>query len=160
MSIYNLTGPWKNHEGKVVNLKDFSGKVVVAAMVYTSCQHTCPMITQKVVDIRKALPKKLREKVVYALISFDPEGDTPKVLAAYKKKSSLDKHWVLLTSDAGTVRKLAGVIGFNYKKTPDGGFAHSNMVNLVDPQGVVTYQIDGLNKANDEMVKKIVTLLK
>jgi len=158
MSIYHLEGKWKTHEGKRISLSELKGKPLVAAMVYTSCQHTCPMVIRKVNDVRKSLPKKQQSKVTYALISFDPKGDTPEALAAYKKKRKLDDNWVLLTADDNAVRELASVLGVNYKPTPDGGFSHSNIVSVIDSKGVVVSQIDNLNREVTELSKKLMSL--
>jgi len=159
-SIFNLKDEWKNQENKTFKIEDFKGKPTVIAMVYTTCQHTCPIITSKVVSIRESLLKKLQNKVQYSLISFDPEGDTPKVLSKYKKKRKLDKNWTLLTSDPRTVRQLAGVLGVNYKPMEGGGFSHSNIITLIDKNGVIVEQIKTLNADNKTMVKKLKGLLK
>jgi len=155
MSIYHLNDNWKNHNSEIVQLKKFSGNVIVAAMVYTSCQHTCPMITSKILNIRKSLPKNIENKVLYLMLSFDSIKDTPKKLKAYKEKRGLDDQWVLLTSDESSVRKLAGVLGVNFKKTSDGGFSHSNIISLIDQKGVIVNQITGLNQPIEDMVEQI-----
>jgi len=159
MSIYHLDGIWKNHEGKDTKLSDLSGKPVVMAMVYTTCQHTCPMITSKIQQIRKSIPERQQKNVRYALVSFDPEGDTPSVLSAYIKKHKLDEHWILLTSSDLEVRKVAGVLGVNYKKTPDGGFSHSNVIALLDKGGVLITKMERLNQDTSMVTEKLKLLV-
>lgn len=159
MSIYHLEGIWKNQEGTETKLSDLSGKPVVMAMVYTTCQHTCPMITSQIQQIRKSIPEQQQKNVRYALVSFDPKGDTPSVLRAYKKKHKLDEHWILLTGSDLEVRKVAGVLGVNYKKTPDGGFSHSNIIALLDKSGILITKIERLNQDTSMITQKLKQLV-
>lgn len=160
MSIYHLDGAWKNHNGKEMKLSELAGSPVVVAMVYTSCQHTCPMITKKMQDIRKLLPEKIQKNSKYVLLSFDPEGDTPATLLAYRKKQNLDENWILLTSTDHEIRKVAGVLGVNYKKMPDGGFSHSNIISVLNQNGEVVSKIERLNQESGELVEKLKQLVK
>jgi len=158
MSVFHLQGEWTDHENNDVNLEDFSAKPLVVAMVYISCQYSCPMVTSKVLSVRQSLPRKLRSEVTYALISFDSERDTPEVLNNYKKKRKLDEHWVLLTGNSSSVRNLAAVLGVNYKKMADGEFSHSNVVVVLDRKGVLVSRIDRLNMAVANMSETLQSL--
>lgn len=159
MSIFHLDSEWTNQEGENVLLESLSDKPMVIAMVYTSCQHSCPMITSKIADIRKSIPEKLQSNARYVLISFDPERDTPDSLKAYKARRKLDNNWLLLTSNKRNIRQLAGVLGVNYKLMKDGEFSHSNIISLVDNKGVVLSQVNGLYKDSGELSKNLQSLL-
>ena len=159
MSIFHLQGDWKNHENKTLTLEALSGKPVVAAMVYTSCQYSCPMVTSKVTSVRNALPENLRDKVTYALISFDPKIDTPEVLNKYKEERALGDAWTLLTGSESSVRNLAGVMGVNYKQMEDGGFSHSNVVVLWNENGEIISRIDKLNVDVTPMAEMLEALI-
>lgn len=158
-SIFHLKDEWKNDQNKTFYLKNFSGKPTVFAMVYTSCQHTCPMITSKVQEVENELPKKMRGKINLALISFDPKRDTPQKLSKYKKKRKLGNQWSLLTGTESSARKLAAVVGVNYKKEGDADYSHSNIVTLIDANGVIVEQIKDLSKDTTSMKNKIKKLL-
>ena len=160
MSVFHMKSKWKNEDGKDFQLKDFGGTPTVFAMVYTSCKHTCPMITSKVAQVQSQLPEKLKGKVQLALISFDPEQDTPENLNKYKKKRKLGKEWTLLTGTESGIRQLAAVVGVNYKKEKSGDFSHSNIVTLLDQNGEVVEQVKDLSKKTDKMSAKIIELLK
>lgn len=159
-SVFHLKDEWKSQEGKTFHLKDFAGKPTVFAMVYTSCQHTCPMITSKVQEVQKGLAKKFRDKINLSLISFDPLRDTPEKLRKYKKKRKLGSQWVLLTGTDSSARKLAAVVGVNYKKEGDADYSHSNIVTLLDKNGVIVDQIKDLSKETKNMTNKIEMILK
>ncbi|MEH6347159.1 MAG: SCO family protein [Bermanella sp.] len=159
MSVYHLEGEWTNHEGKSLSLQELSGKPVVAAMVYTSCIHTCSMMTSKVLEIQKQLPAHQQDKITYALITFDSKGDTVDALSDHKEKRKLDENWVLLRADDSNIRRLAGVLGVNYKEVGPGEFSHSNIISLLDKDGVLVTQINGLNKATTPITNKLESLL-
>lgn len=159
MSIYHLDGEWTNQSGKSLSLQDLAGKPVVAAMVYTSCVHTCSMMTSKVLDIQKQLQSSQPEGVTYALITFDSKGDTVEALNDYKMKRKLDDNWVLLRANDSNIRALAGVLGVNYKEVAEGEYSHSNIISLLDEKGVLVSQINGLNKSTDPLTEKLASLL-
>lgn len=159
-SVFHLKDKWRNEQNKSFQLKDFSGKPTVFAMVYTSCQHTCPMITSKVLEVQKGLPKNMQEKINLALISFDPLRDTPEKLNEYKKKRKLGSRWSLLTGTETSARKLAAIIGVSYKKEGDADYSHSNIVTLLDQNGVIVEQIKDLSKDTKKMTGEIKKLLK
>ena len=56
------------------------------------------------------------------------------------------KRWHLLTGDENSISELAAVLGFKYKKEPDGSFSHSNIINVLNEAGEVVYQHFGLNQ--------------
>lgn len=160
MSLFHMDSKWQNHTGKTVGLDSLSGNITLVAMVYTSCEHTCPMIISKLQKVKRLLPKKDQKKVKLALISFDPEGDTPKQLAKFKKQRKLGDNWSLLTGKNSGIRKLAAVLGVSYKKEAEGVFSHSNVISVLGKDGVVESQINELNENAEDMVKTIIKLIK
>ena len=159
MSVYHLEGEWTNQEGKSLSLQELAGKPVVAAMVYTSCVHTCSMMTTRVLDIQKQLKARQQEGVIYALITFDSKGDTVSALKDYKIQRKLDNDWLLLRADDSNIRRLAGMLGVNYKEVAEGEYSHSNIISLLDKEGVLVSQVNGLNKSTADLTEKLVSLL-
>ena len=155
MSLFHIDSEWKDQNSKPFHMKDMSGQVALISMVYTSCEHTCPMIVAKLNAIKKKLPKNQKNKLKFLLFSFDSEGDTPEVLKKYKAKQGLDNNWTLLNANESTIRELAAVIGVNYKKEQDGQFSHSNVISVLGKSGLIVSQIDELNKSTDDLVKAI-----
>lgn len=145
-SIYHVADDWKNQFAQTVKLKSLEGQYVVMAMVYTSCQHTCPIITEKLKRIQSGLSKNKKQKVHFVLVSFDPERDTPAVLKKHYDKHELSPKWSLLTGTLSGVRKLAAILGVNFKKESNGDFSHSNIISLLSPKGVILKQVKSLNE--------------
>lgn len=121
-------------------LADLRGDVVVLAMVYTSCTMTCPLLTNEMLAVQRALPPAIRGRVRFVLASFDPARDSVAMLYAYVKKMSLDERWLALRASAADVRQLAVLLGVRYRALPNGDFEHSNIINVLDADGVRQFQ--------------------
>ncbi len=123
-----------------MRLADLRGDVVVLAMVYTSCTMTCPLITNEMLAVQRALPPTIRSHVRFVLASFDPARDSVAVLRAYATKMSLDERWLALRAPAADVRQLAVLLGVRYRALPNGDFEHSNIITVLDADGVQQFQ--------------------
>jgi protein SCO1 len=158
--VYQLNSRWTDQEGKSSTLAQFQGKPLILAMIYTSCKDACPMIILDMQAIEKALPKQAREQTQFALISFDPERDSPAQLKLFESSHGLGaKHWTLLTGSEDSVRTLAAVLGIRYMKIPSGEFAHSSVISVLDSKGNIQHQQTGLKKDPGEVVSVITRLL-
>jgi protein SCO1/2 len=62
-----------DQDGRLVRLRDYAGRVVILAFLYSTCQDTCPLIAQQ---IRGALDQ-LGRPVPALAVSVDPTADTP-----------------------------------------------------------------------------------
>lgn len=152
-SLYLLESRWTSDLGKTVRLGQFQGRPVVATMFFSTCQFACPLLVQDLKRLEAALPPALREEVIFVLVSFDTELDTPAALAAYRERHSLDPaRWCLLTGRAEDVRELAAVLGISYAKDVRGQFMHSNILSLLDRKGEVRHQEMGLNRPMDALL--------
>jgi len=142
MSIYQVSSKWVTEDGETVTLGTLEGKTQVVAMVYTSCEVACPRIVASMKTIQK---KTDSDAVGFVLISIDPERDTPEALKAYAEKMNMDDSaWTLLTGSPDNVLELAALLGVRYRKMADGEFAHSNIITVLDAQGAIVYQQNGL----------------
>jgi len=159
-SLYNLDAVWTADVGREVKLEALRGRPQVLAMFFTSCEHSCPLIVEDMKRIEKALPVNIRGKVDFALVSFDPERDTPEALQAYRTKHHLStEHWSLLRGDAESVKKLADLIGFNYFPGSNKQYAHSLFVMILNPQGEIVFQQAGLGNQPDDAVATLLKLI-
>jgi protein SCO1/2 len=159
-SLYQLNSQWTDQNGKSYSLARFQGKPLIVAMIYTSCKDVCPMIILDMQAIEKALPEQAREQTQFALISFDPQRDSPAQLKFFESSHGLNaKHWTLLTGSDDSVRMLAAVLGIRYIKVPSGEFAHSSVITVLDSKGDIQHQQAGLKKDPGEVVSLITRLL-
>ena len=76
--------------------------------------------------------------VKFVLASFDHKKDTPENLNDYMTKRKLSKDlWTFLSpSNEAAARELSVVLGISFKNIGDGDFSHSNVITLLDEEGV------------------------
>ncbi|MBS1964118.1 MAG: SCO family protein [Bdellovibrionales bacterium] len=158
-SIYQLSEKWKTQAGNEVPLSSLTGKPTIIAMIYTSCPDACPMTIADLKRIEAAIPPDSRSKVNFAIFSFDTKRDTPEKLSEFAKARALDpSRWTLFYGSKMAVRKLAAVLGIQYKEDSSGNIDHSNVITVVDSSGVIRHQQTGLGKESKETVEQVMKL--
>ncbi len=159
-SLYQLESKWTSDVGRDVKLGVLRGRPQIAAMFFTSCEYACPVIVENMKAIEQTLPEALRGKVGFLLVSFDVERDTSDVLKAYRAKKQLaTARWTLLRGKEDDVRELAALLGINYQRDAKGQFSHSNVITVLNAEGEVSFQQEGLNKDAKETVAAIEKIL-
>jgi protein SCO1 len=124
------------HHGKTVRLYDdlLKGKKVAIALMYTSCSVQCPLITVRMVELRKALGDRVGKDIHFYSISIDP-WDRPDVLNEYAAKFGAGgPGWEFLTGKDEDIKLIARKLGLSRgsdKANLDGHTA-SLMVGHVD----------------------------
>jgi protein SCO1 len=79
----NFALPDQHH--KIIRLSDYSGEVVAAVFIYSTCQNTCPIIVQQLSQAISELPHPIQALA----ISVDPKQDTPANVAAFLIKEDV-----------------------------------------------------------------------
>ena len=142
-SLFQLESSWTTADGREVRLEELGGCIRVLAMVYSHCEHACPRIVADMKRIRRELADEA-ERVEFVLVSLDPERDSVARLAAFAAKTGLDEGWTLLRADAGTVRELSAALGVRYRRIDEENILHSNLISVLDADGVVVHRQVGL----------------
>jgi protein SCO1 len=104
--------------------------------------------------------KDNKEKVNFVLISFDTERDTPPQLEKFARQMNLDRSWTLLHGSEVSVRTLSVLLNVQFEKDADGNFSHSNLISVLDKNGVLDFQKEGLEADHKETVHRINELVK
>ena len=155
-SIYNVSSKWEKQDGKTITFSDMKGKVLVTAMIFTSCKTACPRLTAEMRTISQKVGKTNPEDIQYVLISIDPKNDTPQVMKAYLDTNKFDeKQWTFIRSNEDDTRELANVIAVKYKEICPIEFSHSNIISVYSKKGTLAYQKEGLDSGDDDLVKEI-----
>ena len=157
-SLYQLDGEWITHKGDTIRLGKLQGKIPVVSMVFTSCTFACPRIVDDIKTIKQQVPADKKDKMVYVLITFDTERDTPERLKEFAKTMQLDDQWLLLHGDEDEVREMSMLLNVKYKKQSNGDFGHSNEITLLDTEGTMVTQVEGLGKNQKPIIDKIKAL--
>ncbi len=159
-SIYNITSQWETQNTEKITLKSFEGKVVVAAMVFTHCVSACPRITSDIKKIESALSDNELDNIRFLLISMDPQRDNPEQMKNFMKEFQLDdSHWTIIRSDEEATMELSNILNVRVKPLRNGGFDHSNVIHIINKQGEIVYQQNGLELDLNPTINKIKSLL-
>ena len=156
-SVLQVDGRFVAQDGRAFALSDRRGKPQLVTMFYTSCPYMCPLLIDAAKGIDHALTSAERAKLLVLLVSFDSARDTPEALAAQATKRKIDtRRWTLATTDATTVRKLAGVLDIRYRALADGGFNHAGVLVLLDADGRILARTETVGAVPDPAFLKAV----
>ena len=157
-SLYQASGKWDNQYGDTIQLSKLTGKIPVISMVFTRCTFACPRIVADMRKIEKLVPKNKKDEVVFVLVSFDAERDHTKELKEFAKQMNLGENWLILHGNKEDVRELSMLLDVKYKKQPNGDYTHSSGIALLDNQGTIAAQLEGLGTNPKTIVEKIRTM--
>ncbi len=154
-SIFNLESRWVKQTKDSMSLQDLSHKITVAAMVFTHCESACPRIVADIQRIEKSFTAEELKNIQFLLISMDPTRDTPERFKEFSKEYQLNDNWICISSNDNGTMELANVLNVRIKPLAGGGFDHSNTIHLIDKNGNITFQQNGLAQEPTEMVNAI-----
>lgn len=158
-SLYQLESKWTSDVGREIRLGVLRGKPQVVVMFFATCEFACPILLHDMKRLEAALAEKTRDEVGFILVTFDSQRDTVAALHAYREKQQLSpKRWTLLRGEPDDVRELAALLGINYQRDARGQFAHSNIITLLNREGEIVHQVNGLNTSVQEPAKILTRL--
>jgi len=105
-------------DGKTAKISDYRGKTLVLTFVYTRCPVPtfCPLMDRKFGELAARLRNTPREDKVRLLsISFDPEHDTPEVLASHAaSRGAKVPLWTYSVASHEELAKFGPTLGLMY----------------------------------------------
>lgn len=139
-----------SHRGEALTFpNDFAGKPVVMGFVYTHCPDICSLVAANV----KGVADLVGQDAYYVLVSFDPERDTPEVLANYAAAFNMENEpFYFLTGEpevvAGFMERMRVRTEVSYESTTDSGIQvyflnHSDKIMLLDEKGRLMVEYGG-----------------
>jgi protein SCO1/2 len=149
-SVYRLSLPLTDSQGKVRDWGTLRGKPRIVAMFYTSCPYMCPLIIESGKAVEHQLSPAQRDRLGVVLVSLDPARDTPAAL----RKTIAERHvdasrWMLAAPAPADVRKAAGVLGVRYRLLADGEFNHTSALVLLDANGRIVARTEQVGTTPD-----------
>ena len=150
VSKYHKIGDFSftNQNGKTITQKDYEGKIYVADFFFTTCQTICPIMTDNMVEVQKAIINN--PKVMILSHSVLPDQDSVPVLKKYAlEKGVIDSKWNLVT---GNKKDIYGIARKSYLavKTANASemydMVHTENFVLVDTKRRIRGFYDGTKK--------------
>lgn len=142
-------GQVANHQfttskSRSIDLASFAGKPLIISLIYTSCVHTCPVLTQYLLEAVEEAQDTFGEDAFSVLtIGFDSSNDSPSRMAYFARKQEVfEPNWVFASADEATVDALAADLGFIFTSAPH-GFDHLAQTTILDSEGIVYSQVYG-----------------
>jgi protein SCO1 len=161
-SIYQLDIPLTTQDQRAVRLPALSGKVQIVTMFYGSCTYVCPMTIQSLKNLDSELNDLERSQLRILLVSIDPERDTVDALKSLATKHKLDTaRWSLVRANSKDVRKIAAVLGVQYRQLENKEFNHSTLLSLISPEGKIVGKTElngGIDSSFRAELKRQLTL--
>ena len=143
-------------EGKEFGLTQLKGKVWVADFIFTTCGGICPLMSQNMAAIYRALEPQ--NDIQFVSISVNPTYDSPDVLKDYAKRYQADTNkWHFLTGSAEAIRDLAAN-GFKIGSVDEPAF-HSGYFVLVDQKSQIRGYYDGTKQERLQKLREDMAIL-
>jgi protein SCO1/2 len=111
-----------------------------------------------VVQRQVAADDRLRDRVRLLSVSFDPEHDTPAVLAEHARLVTADPAiWTLSTGDAATIRTFASRFGVSVLRDGEASadIVHNLRTAIIGPDGRLLTVFTGNDWTPEELVAAV-----
>ncbi len=126
-----------DQEGRTVRLDDLRGRIKVLTFFYSACSmpDQCPRTTQQLRAAGEMLGAARANDALFLMVSFDPERDTPGMLAKYAELyGATGANWHFLTGDRGAIDAVCADYQIIQERQEDGTIRHSMLTFLIDAE--------------------------
>jgi len=151
-----------NQNGKTITQNDYKDKIYVADFFFTTCQTICPIMTDHMADVQKAIIND--DDVMLLSHSVTPKIDSVAQLKRYAiKKGVNDAKWNLVTGDKKQIYELARKSYLAVKTAGDGGpfdMVHTENFMLIDKKRQIRGFYDGTNTEDIDKLLEDIKILK
>lgn len=145
-----------------VTLAGFAAKVIVVDFIYTRCAlpQFCLRMSNNFGALQRRFTRELGRDLVLLTITFDPERDTPEVLASYAERWQANPAgWHFLTGGAADVRRVCNLFG--QEAFPEEGLLnHSLHTAIIDRTGTLVANIEGNRFTPEQLGDLVLATLK
>jgi protein SCO1/2 len=126
-------------------------KIIVANFFFTHCATICPRMTLNVKKLQESIKKSQKvgdrtaDFVQFISFSVDPDRDSVPALKKWADRYQINPNtWWLLTGEKKTIYNLAKHMNIfaDDPKGVDTGFFHTDIMTLIDKDGVVRMSRD------------------
>jgi len=155
---YSVINPQRDfvlhdQDGKIFQLKDHRGQVVLLFFGYTTCPDVCPTTLSKLARVYSLLGPQARSKVLTVFVTIDPARDSPEKLKEYLQYFDINAVGL-----SGTKKEIDAVVeaykaSYNKVETNSSAlgylFDHSDYLYLIDIEGKTAGLFHPDDKAED-----------
>jgi protein SCO1 len=133
--------------GAPVSLSSLRGKVVAVNFIYSRCPlpDYCPLMVANFRALRDRFADRMDRDLVLLTVSFDPQYDTPAILAEYASSQRAGgRGWHFLTGDPAKIERVCDAFGIQYF-ADEGLITHSLQTAVINRDGRLAATVEGKN---------------
>ena len=130
---------------------DFEGAPLVIGFIYTNCPDICSFITANIRSVYNGMENP--GDVQFALVTFDPQHDTPDVLKSYAQSFEMNNEpFQFLTADSSTIASFMNRVNVrtqeSYSQEMENGermyfINHSDKILLINEDSELIFDYGG-----------------
>lgn len=159
LPTYALT----NQDGRRFATDDFRGRVLVLNFIFTRCPlpDFCPRESMNMASTIRRLRRDGPTNFHVVSVTFDPEHDTPGVLAAYGRRYDHNPaDWTFATGSFDSIQPLGSHFGLYFSRavTPD-NMNHNLRTVVIRPDGKVADIIMGNRWTPGQLAESVASAL-
>jgi protein SCO1 len=139
-----------DENGKPRTLTDWRGRILAVTFTYTRCPYPdfCPRMDRQFKTVQTAIlgDAHLRDRVALLSVSFDPDFDTPPILAAHARQAGADSRvWQFATGDRNDIDAFASRFGVSVVREGTGpeGLTHNLRTAIIGSDGTLSAVLTG-----------------
>lgn len=151
-----------DQQGRARRISEWRGRTIAVTFVYTRCPlpDFCPLLDRNFKAAQAVLKKDaaLAARVHLLSVSFDPDYDTPAVIAAHAARVGADPEvWSYLTGARGPVDSFAGAFGVSIMRDdkPMQEIIHNLRTAVIGPDGRLVTVLNGRDWTPEDLVARI-----
>jgi len=140
-------------------LADWRGRTLAVTFIYTRCPFPdfCPWMDRQFKSAQTVIlgDTQLRDRAALLSISFDPEFDTPPVLAAHVKQVGADPRvWHFATGERAAIEAFALRFGVSVMREGAGAesLTHNLRTAIIGPTGTLRAMLTGNDWTSAELI--------
>ena len=149
-----------DQNNRLINTDNYRGKPLIISFIYTSCYHTCPVLTKSLANAVTIAREVLGNDSFHVVsIGFDAETDTPDRMHYFADEQEIkDEFWHFLSAGPETIAAVSKDLGFIFFPSAK-GFDHLAQVTMLDSNGKVYRQIYGNTYEPPQIVEPLKELI-
>ena len=151
-----------DQEGRTRRVSEFRGKTIAVTFVYTRCPlpDFCPRMDLNFKAAQDLLRSDatLAPRVHLLSVSFDPDYDTPQIMAAHARRVGADPAvWSYLTGERKSVDLLAGAFGVSIMREdqPMQEIMHNLRTAVIDANGRLVTVLNGRDWTPEDLLSAL-----
>jgi protein SCO1 len=139
-----------DESGTARSLADWRGRVLAVTFIYTRCPlpDFCPQMDRNFAAAQRVIlaDPQLRDRVALLSVTFDPDYDTPEVLAAHARHAGADARvWRFATGEREAIERWAGQFGVSVLRegADPAALTHNLRTAVINPDGTLGAVLNG-----------------